>query len=97
MLAVVWTDEALLDTQRLVLFQLAHNGEDASRDLVTGLVDFVDGLPFNPRIWHQLKQFDGDVRRGLWSRYEIRYEIDDDMGELRVVRLFLQRESRSQP
>lgn len=95
MLAVVWTDEALLDVQRLILFQLAHNGEEAAQDTAMGLFSFADGLPFNPRVWSQLKQFDGDVRRGLWSRYEIRYEIDDDMGELRVVRLFAQRESRS--
>ncbi|TAL82642.1 MAG: type II toxin-antitoxin system RelE/ParE family toxin [Candidimonas sp.] len=95
MLAVVWTDEALLDVQRLILFQLAHNGAEAVQDTAMGLFNFADGLPFNPRIWRQLKQFDGDVRRGLWSRYEIRYEIDDDTDELRVLRVFAQRENRS--
>ncbi len=94
MLGVVWTDEALQDLQRLVLFQLAHNGSEAAQDVALGLFDFADGLPLNPRVWRQLKQFEGDVRRGLWSRYEMRYEIDDGAHELRVVRLFEQREDR---
>lgn len=94
MLTVVWTDEALQDLQRLTLFQLAHNGEGAAQNTAVGLFDFAEGLPLNPRVWRQLKQFDGDVRRGLWARYEVRYEVDDDARELRVVRLFEQREDR---
>jgi plasmid stabilization system protein ParE len=94
MLTIVWTDEALQDLQRLVLFQLAHNGEEAAQKVAQGLLDFAQGLPLNPRVWRQPKQFDGDVRRGLWSRYEMRYEIDEEAEELRVARLFEQREDR---
>jgi hypothetical protein len=50
MLAVVWTDEALLDVQRLILFQLAHNGKEAAQDTAMGLFNFANGLPFNPRV-----------------------------------------------
>jgi plasmid stabilization system protein ParE len=94
MLSIVWTDEALQDLQRLVFFQLAHNGEEAAQVVALGLSDFAEGLLLNPRVWRQLKQFDGDVRRGLWSRYEMRYEIDEETHELRVARLFEQREDR---
>ncbi len=94
MLRLVWADEALQDLQRLMHFQLAHNGVEAAQDVALGLLNFADGLPLNPQVWRQLKQFEGDVRRGLWSRYEIRYEIDARADEMRIVRLFEQREDR---
>ncbi|WP_144630961.1 type II toxin-antitoxin system RelE/ParE family toxin [Bordetella genomosp. 13] len=94
MLRIVWADEAVQDLQRLYLFQSVHNGEAAAERVASGLLHFVERLPINPRVWRQLKQFEGEVRRGLWSRYEIRYDIDEHVGELRVIRLFEHRENR---
>ncbi|SAI30620.1 Plasmid stabilisation system protein [Bordetella ansorpii] len=94
MLRVTWADKALHDLQRLYLFQSVHNGAAAAENVAAGLLDFIEHLPTNPRVWRQLKQFHGEIRRGLWSRYEIRYEIDDMAGEIRVIRLFEQRENR---
>ncbi|MEX3841157.1 MULTISPECIES: type II toxin-antitoxin system RelE/ParE family toxin [Paraburkholderia] len=94
LLRIEWADEALQDLERLVLFQLVHNGERAAQGVAQGLYDFVEQLPLAPRVWRQLRQFDGDVRRALWSRYEVRYEVDEGIGVVRVVRLFEQREDR---
>lgn len=94
MLRVEWTDEALQDMERLYLFQQVHNGQEAAEAVAVGLFEFADRLPLSPRVWRQLRQFDGEVRRGLWSRYEVRYEVDEQADALRVVRLFEQREDR---
>jgi plasmid stabilization system protein ParE len=87
-----WTSKAQSDFVRLYEFLAPVNTPAAVRtvrSLTAGPLQFLD----HPRIGEQLEEFaPREVRRILVGRYEVRYEIDDDI--VYVLRLWHTREDR---
>ena len=87
-----WTSKALSDLTHLYDFLAPVNKPAAIRAIQT-LVKAPEILPNNPRIGEQLFQFSPrEVRRIVVGRYEMRYEISDDV--IYILRLWHTREHR---
>jgi plasmid stabilization system protein ParE len=87
-----WTSKALSDLVRLHEF-LAHADDAAAARTVQSLVAAPVRLRNFPRIGEKLDEFaPREVRRILVGRYEIRYEIGDEV--IHVLRIWHTREER---
>lgn len=87
-----WSDKALSDLSRLHDF-LASANPQAAASTVRALVAAPDRLLDHPRLGERLEEFaPRELRRLLVGRYEMRYEIRNDV--VIVLRLWHTREER---
>jgi plasmid stabilization system protein ParE len=87
-----WTNKGLSDLTRLYDF-LAPINKAAAIRTVQSLTKAPEQLLANPRIGEKLFEFEPrEVRRILVGRYEMRYEIENDI--IFVLRLWHTREQR---
>ena len=87
-----WTSKALSDLARLHEFLVIVN-KTAAAQVVQSLTTAPTILLSNPRLGEGLDEFaPRDVRRMLVGRYEMRYEIKDQV--IYILRLWHTREDR---
>lgn len=89
---VEWADQALADVERLYSFLAAVDGSAALK-----VAKQLESAPYrllaHPRIGPRLEGFDPRaLRRFIVGKYELRYEILDDV--IYIVRIFHTREDR---
>jgi plasmid stabilization system protein ParE len=90
---VEWADEALADVERIYSF-LAAVDLDAALHAAERLETAPNRLIAYPRIGERLEGFENrELRRILIGKYEMRYEIREDV--ISIVRIFHGREDRS--
>lgn len=74
---VIWTDEAIIDLRRLVVF-ISQDNPAAATKLGMALIQKSMILASHPRLGRKLRKAPGDsVRELVVPPYRIIYEIDD--------------------
>lgn len=92
MYQIEWTTQAYLDLKRFYDFLLPLNPLAASQ-VVNMLSTIPEKLATNPRLGERLTEFHpSEVRRLLIGRYELRYEILNNV--IYVLRFWHTREDR---
>ena len=87
-----WTDDALSDLARLHDFLVIVNPSAAAK-AVESLIQAPGRLVEFPRLGERLDQYaPHEIRRLIVGRYEIRYEIRNDV--ISILHLFHAREDR---
>lgn len=89
---IKWTSKALSDLHRLFDFLASVNQQAAAKTVQTLTASSLR-ITEQPRIGERLDEFETrEVRRLLVGRYELRYEINNDI--LYVLRIWHTRERR---
>jgi plasmid stabilization system protein ParE len=87
-----WTNEALLDMERLYEFLVLEN-KRAATQIVQSLITAPTRLLEQPRIGIKLKEFEPlEVRRIIAGHYELRYEIKEN--SIYLLRIWHTKEDR---
>jgi plasmid stabilization system protein ParE len=89
---VLWTDKALIDTERLYHF-LAQHDRDAANTLAARLDAAPEKLIAHPRLGERVEGYVAkEVRKLPNGRYEMHYEIAAD--RILILRVWHGREER---
>ena len=88
---LVWADEAISDLVRLRAFIEPFNPDAAARAMHMIAVA-PERLRDHPRLGPRVQNANGEVRRLVVGRYEIRYEIRDET--VYILRVWHGREDR---
>ena len=89
---IEWTTQAYLDLKRFYDFLLPIN-PGAATQVINALGTAPEKLVHNPRIGEKLQEFSpNEVRKLIIGRYELRYEIKNDV--IYVLKLWHTRENR---